>query len=109
MKECARFVIATILLSIGVAQIPTDARSAIAGKDGGISQTVSYKEQQYSNDLSKRLPPQWRYSAKQWGTVSQGKSPALLWHRFSLTPQPVFLHWLMAVWSQQAACVLLVP
>lgn len=109
MKESARSVITTILLSIGIAQISTDALSAMAAKDSGMSQTISYQEQQYGNGLSKRLPPQWRYSAEQWGTARQAKSPALLWHRFSLSPQPVFFHWVMAMWSQQAAFVLLVP
>ncbi|MCS3434118.1 hypothetical protein [Klebsiella sp. BIGb0407] len=109
MQESTRFIIAVILLSIGGALIPGHAKSTIAVKSGGMSQTISYQEQQHGDDLSKRLPPQWRYSAEQWGTARQAKSPALLWHRFSLTPQPVFFHWVMAMWSQQAAFVLLVP
>lgn len=95
MKENLQVIIAAILLSIGVAQVPCDARSNIAVKTSGIRQTVSYQEHQHEKFLSKRLLPQWRDSTHQWITLSKGKSPALLWHRFSLTPQPVFFHWLM--------------
>ena len=95
MKENLWLIIAAILLSIGVDQVPCDARSNIALKTSGIRQTVSYQEHQNEKSLAKRLLPQWRDYAHQWITVSKGKSPALLWHRFSLTPQPVFFHWPM--------------
>lgn len=88
MKENLWLIIAAILLSLGVAQVPCDARSNIAAKTSGIRQWASYQEHQY-------LLPQWRDSVYQWITLSKGKSPVLLWHRFSLTPQPVFFHWLM--------------
>lgn len=92
MKESVQFTIAAILLSAGIAQIPSDASSAIVAKVSAVRQTV--QEQQSREYLSKRLPPQWRYSTDKEGTLSKGRSPVLLWHRFSLTPQPVFFHWL---------------
>lgn len=92
MKESIQFTIAAILLSAGIAQIPSDASSVIVAKVSAVRQTV--QEQQSREYLSKRLPPQWRYSTDKEGTLSKGTSPALLWHRFSLTPQPVFFHWL---------------
>lgn len=92
MKESIQFTIAAILLSIGIAKIPSDASSAIVAKGSVMRQTA--QEQQSREDLSKRLAPQWRYSTDKRGTFSMGKSPALLWHRFSLMPQPVFFHWL---------------
>jgi len=97
MKENLWLIITAILLSIGVALVPCDARSNIVVKTSGIRQAVSYQEQQHERSLSKRLLPQRRDPAHQGITLNKGKSPALLWHRFSLTPQPVFFHWLMAM------------
>lgn len=102
MKENLRFTIAAILLSIGMVQVPCDARTGIAVKTSGIGQAINYQAQNYQaqqheRPLSKRLLSQSRYSAYQWITLNKGKSPALLWHRFSLIPQPVFFHWLMAI------------
>lgn len=39
-------------------------------------------------------------------TANRGKYPALLWHRISLTPQPVVSHWLMIMWNVRAARLL---
>ncbi len=95
MKENLWPIITAVLLSIGVALVLCDAGSNIAVKTSGLRQTVSYQEHQHEQPLSKRLLPQWRDSAHQWVTLSRGKSPVLLWHRFSLTPPPVFFHWMM--------------
>ena len=92
MKESVQFTIAAILLSAGIAQISSDASSAILAKVSAVRKTV--QEQQSREYLSKKLLPQWRYSTDKEGNLSKGRSPALLWHRFSLTPQPVFFHWL---------------
>lgn len=97
MKEHLRFTITAIFLSIGMVQTPCNALSGGAVKTNAIRQAISYQEQQRERHLSKTLLPQWHYSAHQGITLNKGKSPALLWHRFSLTPQPVFFHWLMAL------------
>lgn len=88
MKENIQFVIAAILLSTGIVLIPCDARTNILLKTSGIRQAANLQEQQHGEYSARRL---------HWITRSKGKSPALLWHRFSLTPQPVFFHWPMAV------------
>lgn len=97
MNEDRRFTIAAILLSIGMVQVPCDARTGIAMKTSGIGKVINYQAQQHERPLSKRLLSQSPSSAYQWITLNKGKSPALLWHRFSLIAQPVFFHWLMAI------------
>jgi len=96
MKEHLWFTITAILLSIGMVQTPCNALSESAVKTNAIRQAISYQAPQPERHLSKRWLPQWRYSAYRGITLNKGKSPALLWHRFSLTPQPAFFHWLMA-------------
>jgi len=114
MKEKLQFAIATILLSTGIAIAPYNASSTTVTVTSGMRQMVSHQEQQHRitllpehGYLSASPFSQRRSSAGQWGTVSKGKSPALLWHRFSLTPQPVFLHWMMAIWRNHPVFVLL--
>lgn len=113
MKEKVQFAIAAILLSSVIAIVPYNASSATVTSGSGLKHMANYQEQQHRikllpkrGDLSTRPFPQWRSPAGKWGTVHKGKSPALLWHRFSLTPQPEFLHWMMAIWRYPVSVLL---
>jgi len=104
MKEKIQFVIATILLSIGIAVVLYNAKFIMLATAREIRSTVNYHVQQGGTNtlsehryLSKRFSPQWQQSTIHRFSLSKGKSPALLWHHFSLTPQPVYFHWLMAM------------
>lgn len=113
MKEKVQIAIAAILLSSGIAIALYNASSAIVAVGSGLRHMANHQEQHHRitllsehGYLSTRPLSQWRSPAGPWETVNKGKSPALLWHRFSLTPQPVFLYWMMAIWRHPVSVLL---
>lgn len=111
MKENIRFLIVAILLSAGAVAAPYSVGSMITCNAKGIRQTVYHRPQHYA--LSPQVDDEQRNhkaEGRQFVDVSmfgKAKSPALLWHRFSFTPHPEFIHWIIKLCRYRVAFILL--